>query len=768
MKKLFYLILLLGLSFALESWIDTEYYGFIDPNNYWMIARHGVYVGKASCAVDGVVLSGDPCEQGESTVCAGTVVRYTPAINANWRTSDVRTATRYLSLNNLPFEDYSSTSTYRVKWLDNEAYYRYDAEGECFPGLGFGNGCVKQDIWDSYNEGLEELYPELGGSSTFNYPQAVTYGVLYPNTQFFSNKKGYPMVFCHGRYRVKYGLDIYVVLEEGDMADLAGPELTERVFTFDNPGRYAITTTLSDLDCFGAVVGHPRNDNNSPPNNISNFVLHFFGNYVYGSFDPHMSFSDQHIINVVDGDMAIDVRSNNIIARDGYGHYLLATVVQNTGDFAAKITGVSAGTLDGASATPSTSNWCRTYFGNWLECFLGNGYDRAIPPGSNTTLYTIFSYAGQEYGLCGQPSIFKLEFVPDGPACVPANESGSADVGGPCGSYPSCVITPQNSTIGPFEVHQWNVSCFTEQGAPTSCTGNDWRLEGMDGDIITKTSEYAYAVSYEETRTTGQIVYVQGDSRCTAGVTVDPSSVVAQCEFDPDSAYLDAGESQDFDLHCSLNGQPRAPDSADYDLTGGLAGTIQPYPNPVEGATFVSSDMSVGNLRGIGWFTSPSVPTLRGAVALAYIQVGCEEDEILQCHLEFVGIGPGGEYVYEQVCECIPIGQNQTGGGDDREKKFCVITPPFQQISTLQPGRASVSCFIEDENGVPREVECGLVSWTITENLARLSNQYGENVVFTAVMGATGDGTLTAEMADNNKECEAAFRVTPYTCPEIS
>lgn len=768
MKKLFYLILLLGLSFALVDWVDTEYVGFIAPDDYRMEVRHGVYVGKASasCVVDGVVLSGDPCEQGESTVCAGTIVRYRPAINMNWRSYDVRTTSRYTSVEDLPFEDYSTTSTYQVKWLDNETYYRYDAEGECYLHDDRRGGCVLQDTWDSWNEGLGELYPELGGVSTFNYPQPVTYGVLYP-TQWFLNKKGYPMVFCHGKYRVKYGGDIYVVLEEGDMADLAEHALTEQTFTFDNPGRYAFTTTLSDVDCFGAVVGHPRHDNNNPPNNITYFVLHFFGNDIYRSFDPHRSFSDQHIINVVEGDMEIDVRSNDIIARDGYGRYLLKTVVQNTGDFATNISGVSAGTLQGASATPSTRRWCITYFGNYMECLMGNGYDTAIQPGANITLYTIFSYAGQEYELCGQPSIFKLEYVPDGPACIPANEGGFADVSGPCASYPSCVITPQNSIIGSFEIHRWSVSCFTEQGAPTSCVGNGWQLEGLNGDIISKTSEYADAAFYETTGAAGQIVYVQGNSRCTADVTVEPSSVVAQCDFDPSLAYLDIGESQDFDLHCSLNNQQRIPDSADYALSENLSGTIQPYPNPVEGVTFFSSDRSTGNLMGIGWFTSPSVPTLRGAVAFAYIQVGCAEDEILQCHLEFVGIGPNGEYVYKQVCECVSSDQNQTGG-DDREKKFCVVAPPFQQVSLLQPGRASVSCFIEDENGVPREVECGLVSWRITENLARLSNQYGESVVFTAVVGTSGNGTLTAEMADNNKECEAAFRVTPYTCPEIS
>lgn len=179
---------------------------------------------------------------------------------------------------------------------------------------------------------------------------------------------------------------------------------------------------------------------------------------------------------------------------------------------------------------------------------------------------------------------------------------------------------------------------------------------------------------------------------------------------------------------------------------------------------FTGTEPSFGKLRGIGWYTYPGEPTLRGAVAFSSIDVNsaelvCKENETKVCHGEPIDT-PFGTLIIE-VCECVPKEDQQQG--EEGEKISCIVSPQNQKISPLQPGFATVTCFDKDSN----KVECGDVKWSIDNPFANLVPSTQSTVQITVRPGAQGNGTITADVG-NNVDCSANFEVSPYSCLEIS
>jgi len=786
MKKiLFLLFLFLSLSFAVERTVPIHYYDPYIPQYEWFDTTQKFILDTPQCTFSGKILEGDPCKEGISKVCQGGVITYTPRIEGIWGGSntDIIQDMFGCSLEEPPYcpnesmSDYNAKLFYPIKWLSYSDYYKFDYEnGKCPDSyvlarpsddpIKVTKGCIQDPLWFEWmKEPALQIYKDLGGSSTYKDPFSVTY-INNPGFNYYYNKKAYPVVFCYAKYELKDGSNVYA------SGEMPASDLKQHTIIFnDNPGStHPFGAKLYDIGCFASSVRHPRDDTS----HTNMFAIQFYGR----GFDmsPN-SIIDSHAVKVVDPRARMEVLSTEIVAKDGFGNYLLKTTVKNTGDsvddVSIKVNGTYA-ELPGSYAEKSTSQKCNSRFSTKPvhECDDSNpnGYDTNFNPGQEMVLYTIFSYPGKEEDLCNQ-TIMTLEYTSDEKTCS-AYDSWKVAVNGPCGvpkqDLSRCEINPPNLIVNPFEIHEWTVTCFDENNKQTACAGNDWRFDGLKGEFLKKTNQNALAYISEDG--TGKIVYVQGSMRCNATVISDTHSFpYMSCVFNPSSAQLNVSETEEFNLRCSISDMFNRRSinlvSTEYDAVNGLVGDVKPDPVDRSLVNFTGTEPSFGKLRGIAWYTYSGEPTLRGAVAFAPIDVNsaelvCDENKTKECHTEVIDT-PFGPLPYE-VCECVPKNETQPGGQEGK-KTSCVISPPNQQISPLQPGWATVTCF--DKEG---QIDCGSVKWSIdNNNLANLLSTTNPTVVFTAKPGAQGTGTITADVG-NNVECEAKFEVSPYTCLEIS
>ncbi|MEM3422318.1 MAG: hypothetical protein QXF35_03040 [Candidatus Bilamarchaeaceae archaeon] len=789
MKKIIFLFFLLTVFFATENSIRIHYHSQYETSD--VITNQKFVADLKECTITGKVIEGDPCKAGISKVCKNTVITYTPRIVGLWGDNNnyitttlpncfckapagsglpdrpsycdpntktcsctVEGYTLYCPENYLV--DYNTDNRVLIAWLPESIYNKYDVEH---------HGYAEQTIWSGYAAGKQilQLYKELGPN---NY-HAQTIDRYDATFTTYYNKKGYAAVFCKGKYEMKEGNNI---IRSGEMPIQEG--LPQRILILNNVGTTAtFSSKLYGLDCFASVIRHPKDDDY-----LYGFEIQFNGYKV----PPISNVEDIHQIEVVDIKSSMEIISTEVIAKDGSGNYLLKTIVKNTGDVRIKINETKADYLPNSGATPMDRQLCNLIFGPNppAECNYPNGYNSYFNPGEEKTLYTLYLYQGESKELC-DVSIMRLSYTSDQPTCSQYDKWWAA-VNGPCITEPikyppKCEVKPKENTINPLEIHEWTVSCFDENNKAVACVGNNWRWEGIKGDFVTKTNEKALAYSTATSKVSGKIVYRQGEINCSANVTVDPRSLPQfVCMLEPSSAEMVVNETKNFDLKCifrdeSGSSKETKPQKADYAAVEGLIGKVEPYPrDPTSGVTFNATDVSAGKLRGIGYYTTPLDPTLRGAIAFSSINVGagelqCGENETLVCHLEEIELPFGGS-TFIVICECVPKEDNEE---EDKSNMECVISPPNQRISPLQPGLATVSCY--DKQTWSR-VECGSdITWSINENLATFKdNTYGKtNVVFNAKPGATGEGFLNAKVGDNVR-CEAKFLVSPYTCLEIS
>ncbi len=219
----------------------------------------------------GAVMSGNPGDlrDGDS-VCAGSVVKLTPSLDARWFVSSLDVVSLYpvcAADGYCPqMVEYSACTGNRpAAWLGRTLY-------EDNKSFGLAN-----DFTSS-----QERHAGLGASSFF--PEPVTY--LAETNGYSHFKKGGAAVFCQG--------NIEFLQDHAVAASEALPSQAPSELVLGALGTHALSTRISGADCFAAVVKYPIDLPDHPE---------FFQVYYFAHNAPALpqSFGERSLnLNVVD------------------------------------------------------------------------------------------------------------------------------------------------------------------------------------------------------------------------------------------------------------------------------------------------------------------------------------------------------------------------------------------------------------------------------------------------------------------------------------
>lgn len=662
------------------------------------------------------VASGDPDDlEGGDQICSGAELTLSPNIVSNWAfAGDVQIRSAYPECTHLStycpldvIHTGSTTSNARIVWLSEDVF---DAQAEYGRDHLFATDYSIPSTVSRYLE----LQPPLT-------QQRVTYVFTTRDPVF--NMRGYADIFCKGDLRIQD-------MREGrgtviDMAD--GTDDLE--INLDLLGAHEIRTQLENVECFGAVVKDPVDNDN--PEHYSFFYLYYYAQNTPDIPSPFVR--ETTTISVVESAGDCNIGEMSIMPSPSLTdpeHYVVRMVVHNYGD-PVIITDVSTSDHNFVVG-PMDPALCHAPDFDPADCPPpggSNGFGVAIPRGRDVVLYLdasrirgssrsfqITLHAETVSGACGGPGECdedaRITFFSSGPGdTVPA----------------SCEIDPASLDIGSYEIGEFEVTCYNTLGVETPCTGSDWSIEGFSGEFLAATSEYAHIYPRDSPGASGLIRYTSGDVTCTSDIDVVSPDYV--CEFDPRRATLDHEEFVDFDLVCSVSGARDTPDFAEYDLTRGLVGSTRGRgPRGITGATYTAPDRNTaGDLRGAGyWETGEDII---GAVAIAGIVVNNDS-----------GLPPdeGGS----DICEI--------NGGNPLD------------VYAGQYGWVSIHC------GEDGDIACSSVDWdTPDHELAELrdpSNDHGTGFYITGEVGEEGE--ISASVGE--EECSIPFTVSSLDCWEVS
>ncbi len=584
-KTIFVFLFLIACSFAAAAIVHSDFTTGVTSAAHF--ATDMRIESNMDCAYTGEVLEGTPCS-GVSTVCPGGDLWIIPSTSGVWARSyaDIVSSYSYCSGTGYcpSMIDYSTLNTNRyIKWMDDGTFDDYDVSD------GSGHAEIPLRIG---TEGIER-YDEL---RTF-YTQRMSYfnvsgGTIYPN------KRGEANVFCNGN------VDVRVNGVTRETQPIESPRIT--VVSLPTEGTRTVQTRLAGVNCFAAAVKHPL-DRDRP----DYFIMLLYG---YNAPSIPTVSSGSFTVNVENKqpglrDTSVDIYESSTID----DLYLLAITVRNTGDVAVRVTGVES---------PSTAVPFGT--GMYGGCsFLGipsppcpsdNGFNDTISVGGSHTVYVTYSgslsttitltYEPLEE-ICGDETEFELDVRL-------------------FGDIVDCEIEPPTLDAGPYEVHDYEVTCYNFLGEEVPCAGTNWYWgSGLSGDFLARTSSYAWAYTTSSPGTSGTLCYspdIMTFVECCADVTSSTVFPYFMCELDPSSADLEVGDTQWFDLNAYMSGSPIAPVSADYDAVEGLSGLISS--SSIYGTNFTGTTASAGRLRAFAERHHHGDPTLEGAVCFADINVG--------------------------------------------------------------------------------------------------------------------------------------------------
>ncbi|MEM4359267.1 MAG: hypothetical protein QXT45_01925 [Candidatus Bilamarchaeaceae archaeon] len=587
MKRLFLLLLVLGAVWSADVSVSANYDDMPAHTSFYFSTSQR-FTADMSCAVQGKVLSGTPCD-GTAIVCVGTNMTLTPILSGRWAVGSSLNilAPYYPPCDRCPnMQDYTAKSEENVKWLSNSMFDSYSVD----------TGGYATGITYLGNPGIS-LYNELG---TF-HAQSTDYLIYLDQPQPNSSKKGYGNVFCKGRWEVRIG-------PRGDGGEMSTPPSSSYTEHFTTEGDRIIHVLLSNVKCFAAFVKHPTDVDNP-----SSFNLNFFG-YNAPSIPNVIEESTIRVVNIQPGLDITGVRAE----RSSGSTYLLRITVRNTGDVREQVTAVHP--ISG-SAHPAGGLDCMLY--GWF-CSGDNGFNEYINPGDSHDLYV--TYSGTLSG-----DIFRLDYESPDPTCSASTTWNTTVNIPPGGGITRCEIQPMGLALTPYEIHEWSVTCYNAIGAVVPCVGDDWSFDRINGGFISKSSRNAIGYVTETScllptpACADYITYRTGSVMCAGRITSyppedsrDPNSFV--CDLTPDSANLNVGDSQDFTVNCSMEGTPVSPTRADYDTVNGLDGSLTG--ETTRGVTFTATTESEGDVQVIAWYTSPFDPTLRGAIDWSHVIVG--------------------------------------------------------------------------------------------------------------------------------------------------
>jgi hypothetical protein len=653
------------------------------------------------------VVDGDPSDlQNGDTVCSGATLTVFPVTTSKWAVSSLSVKSIYpeCSVGYCPPMEAGGSVSYNknIKWLSSGIFDEHDSFGD---SSGF--------TYDYTSSFAQDKYADLG---TF-YDQPVKY---VNSSGTYNDKEAGANVFCKGTMQVRDGSTVktslglpYVMFGGVD-------------FTVNSAGSHAISTRLTDTECFGAIVKHPLNTGDHKD---------FFRIYYFTENQPSISDATKTItINVQPASGTCDMHETNVVATSSLlseDIIMLKTTIQNDGSTGIKVTDVSGNNPD-YTVEPFPTSMCIDLGFPSSLCPSSNGFDQEIYPVlfDSRNLY-VFIYRAP--GASGSLTItFNAETMDD--TCGGATCSEQVSLTGPI----TCEIDPTSLTYGTLEVAEFLVTCRNLGGYVTPCIGDDWYWAGgLDGDFVEKDNTHALAYPTSPPGSSGTLRYESGIALCLSEIdVVEPTYV---CEFIPPSAELNFSQSQDFAFNCTVDDTPHQPDSTDYDLIDGLDGSTSG--ETTDGVTYdAPDDATDGQLSGFGHFDDAPSPIL-GAIAFAQINVVN---------------GTGGMNDTNDT--------NDTGYNDDGSSIWCTIggNGPL----TVFPG---FSGWVGIQCGPDANETCDDVEWSMEPPEAGSLTGSDTNGTYYSITGEPGDsGEIWAIVTPGGDGCYKPFTIMEPWCWEFS
>ncbi len=642
------------------------------------------------------------------TVCSNSSLTLTPSVSSIFATGGFDTISGYPSCGGgycpAMIPDATVTHNLHITWLSSSTWddnYNF--------AVNLGND-FSQD---------PSRFSGLGGDGAFS-TQTVTYTVT-PGV-YVAGQEGGAGVFCKGSLVVKDGVTT--------VNSAAMPTSAPVNFAVGSTGTHTISTSLSNVQCFGSILKHPEEESTHPE---------YFYFYYFAGNAPTISTtaSNSITVNVQNNGGTCAMHETSVSAATSItssSDVLVHVVMHNDGD-AIMVSGVSSSN-SGYSATAFPTGLCGVLGFPPSICPADNGFNESISPGGSKDLYVLVHNTGGASG--GTTLTFSAQTVSS--ACGGASTcTAPVDITGAV----TCAITPSSLSIGPLEVAQFGVSCADLADNPITCDGDSWSWGGLSGDFITKSNSGAEAYTTSPAGSSGTLNYQSDLAMCHSDITVIQPTY--ECAFVPPSATVPINTVKHFVLNCFVSGTPQAPDSATYDLINGLSGSTS-------GGTPTGVDYNApgsnsnGNLRGFGQFGSAPSPIL-GAVALASIQV-TGGNNTNNTNNSTGCTGPN----------CGPDGPGST--------QWCTIGNGPLNVFPGFSGWLPIKC------GASANETCGQGGFNVTwsSDPANSTVLSGNNlgVGFTITSPAGSSGTIIAVVNSNGTGCTKPFFVGSPTCAEES
>jgi hypothetical protein len=586
MKKLLAMIFVLAASAFATNVNNANYQG---SDSTWHFDTDMQFTSDFTLQlVSGEVASGDPNNlQTGDEVCTGATLRVVPTVSTKWATPDFAATAIYPTCGGGYCPPMTSaggvSSNKNIGWLSASTWNTHKTFGDA--------NDFSQD---------PAKYSALGESNFYNEP--VTYN---NNTgEFHSGKEGGAGLFCKGTFEVADGATV--------KGSSAMPTASNVDFVVNTAGSHAISTRLSGVNCFGAVVKHPLNI----PDNPSWFWLDYFTHNAPAIGSTVASDSITVTVATSGGTVAFNEVPGSVSAGSSLTDedvIMVKVTEHNTGD-PVRITSVSSSNPDYTVIAFPVAQ-CTSVWGfppSW--CPASNGFNEDIATGANKDLYVLLVRgAGASGG-----TVLTFHGTTASATCgSAASGTDTVDLSGAI----TCAIVPPALELAPLTVAEFTVTCENLAGDPVACTGSNWYWDSLDGAFMAKTSSYAWAYSTDTPGASGTLNYASGIAHCLSDIDVTENGLGSEyeCEFIPASATMNISTSKFFDLNCFVNHTQSEPDDADYSLVNGLGGSTSN--SSTDGTTYnAPASPDTGDLRGFAsWVTMPD--PMVGKVVLAPIIV---------------------------------------------------------------------------------------------------------------------------------------------------
>ena len=603
-KFLFFVLFIFAFSFATNADINMDGPGGITHFN----TNVKVVSNYRLVFVSGYLVEGNPnnLESGDK-VCPGSVVRVEPTIDAKWAVDSLELSsgiqlpgTRIDCATNQVIDDPygptwyledfdgSFTRNRDISWRSEEDVNNYLVSSS-LPLT----GCGYEVVYDDLDSGLTT--------------EPVLYNVS--SRTVYENKKGKAGLFCSGKSDILFDNTVLNTYE-------LDSSLSPTTITLSSLGTHRISENVYGVNCFGAIVRDPPLD----------YGNNFFSAEIFKPSGFHISDITTKSIEVVDADIPCGL---SVVSSTYYGPlqgniignpYEVDVIVRNSGQFPMKVTSAEVSSGYGIGSNPLGPDMCLLLGGSLSQCY-GSGFGETINPNSEKTLQlilrtnnnpvnesTITLYGETVDSPCGDGGSCEVEFAPGIQGGIPER----------------CVIIPSSLDMKYMMTYRFDVRCYDLNNNQISCQGNSWRLRDVNGVFVERTNDHSVVGLTSQPFSTGLLSYTSGHAVCHADISVAPHPEMT-CDLDPNSADLESGDTQYFNLTCKYNGNNADLNGADYWTDASLSGSLSD--ESTDGVDFTAGDESQGNLWAHGVYNPGNLPYVIGALARSAISVNANNND---------------------------------------------------------------------------------------------------------------------------------------------